>query len=271
MMRVMRAQRVDAVQTFDGTQFAPAELAAAKGDRAVSVCVPARNEERTVGHVVGAVLGAHGDGAGGSGLVDEVVVVDHRSGDGTARVAKAAGARVVDWPGDGGKGEAMRAGLEAATGDLVVFLDADVEDTTGLFVSGLLGPLLGGTDAYLVKGFYRRPLDGQPTGGGRVTELVARPLVELLFPTLRGVRQPLAGETAGPRWIFEELDFDPGYGVELGLLLDVATRHGAGAIAQVDLGVRTHRNRSLLELQPQATEVLRAGLRRAGVPLAPSE
>jgi glucosyl-3-phosphoglycerate synthase len=117
----------------------------------------------------------------------------------------------------------------------------------------------------LVKGFYERPLAGAPTGGGRVTELVARPLIELLFPDLLGVRQPLAGETAGHRWVFEKSDFAPGYGVEIGLLVDVARRFGPASIAQVDLGTRTHRNRPLDELRPQALDVLRTALGRAGI------
>ncbi len=114
----------------------------------------------------------------------------------------------------------------------------------------------------LVKGFYTRPLHGEPTGGGRVTELVARPVLELLFPELSWVRQPLAGETAAHRWVFEKLGFAGGYGVELGLLIDVAQDLGADRLAQVDLGERIHRNRPLHELRPQAVDVLRAALER---------
>jgi glucosyl-3-phosphoglycerate synthase len=179
-------------------------------------------------------------------------------------VAREAGARVLTLAGGGGKGEAMRAGLEAAGGDLLVYLDADVENTTGGFVTHLLAPLLLEEEIALVKGFYRRPLHGAPTGGGRVTELMARPLIEVLFPELAEVRQPLAGEAAGPRWALEKLTFAAGYGVEMGMLIDVAARFGAEAIAQVDLGVRVHRNRPLDELRPQAVEVLRAALDRAG-------
>ena len=127
----------------------------------------------------------------------------------------------------------------------------------------MLGPLLFFDDIALVKGFYTRPLHGDPTGGGRVTELVARPVLELLFPELSDVRQPLAGETAAHRWVFEKVGFADGYGVEIGLLIDVAQLLGAGVLAQVDLGVRIHRNRPLHELRPQATDVLRAALARA--------
>ena len=157
----------------------------------------------------------------------------------------------------------MAAALDAAAGDVVVFLDADVANTTPAFVTGLLGPLLTGERAALVKGFYTRPLHGEPTGGGRVTELVARPALELLFPELSGIRQPLAGETAAHRWVFEKLGFDRGYAVELGLLIDVARTLGVDRVAQVDLGERIHRNRPLHELRPQAVDVLRAALERA--------
>jgi glucosyl-3-phosphoglycerate synthase len=163
----------------------------------------------------------------------------------------------------GGKGQAMGAALAASHGDLVVFLDADVANTTPAFVTGMLGPLLFFDDIALVKGFYTRPLHGDPTGGGRVTELVAKPVLDLLFPDLSEVRQPLAGETAAHRDVFEMVGFADGYGVELGLLIDVAHHRGSGALAQVDLGVRIHRNRPLHELRPQATDVLRAALARA--------
>jgi glucosyl-3-phosphoglycerate synthase len=252
----------DGPRTFHRSEFPTERLVAAKAGRTVTVCIPSRDEEQTVGAVVRAVREPHVASAGGSGLVDEVLVVDDGSVDATAAAARAAGAQVLRVRG-GGKGQAMRAGLEASGGDLIVFLDADVENTSASFVSGLLGPLLVEEDVALVKGFYERPLDGQPGGGGRVTELMARPLIEVLFPGLSGVRQPLAGETAAPRWVLEKLELAPDYGVELGLLVDVAERFGTGSIAQVDLGVRVHRNRPLDELRPQAVEVLRAALDRA--------
>jgi glucosyl-3-phosphoglycerate synthase len=251
------------LRTLDGAAFSSEELAAAKAGRTVSVLIPARNEERTIGAVVGAVLAPHVLVAGGTGLVDEVVVIDDGSSDATGPVSLAAGARVVTLgPGDGGKGQAMRAGLDASFGDVVVFLDADVENTSAAFVGGLLAPLLLYDDVTLVKGFYQRPLYGEPSGGGRVTELVARPLIEVCFPELALVRQPLAGETAAPRWVLEKVGFADGYGVELGLLIDVARRFGVGSVAQVDLGTRVHRNRPLDELRPQAVDVLRAALER---------
>lgn len=249
------------VRTYGRDHFSLEQVLGAKAGRVVTVCIPAHNEQSTVGGVVAAVAGAH-RAPGGSGLVDEILVVDDGSVDATGAAAESAGARVIRPDRRQGKGGAMATGLEQAAGDVIVFLDADVENTTAEFVTGLLGPLVC-DDAALVKGYYDRPLDGATTGGGRVTELMARPLLDVLFPELAGVRQPLAGETAAPRWVLEKVGFSPGYGVEIGLLIDVATRLGVPAIAQVDLGSRVHRNRSLGELRPQAAEVLRAALARA--------
>ncbi len=252
-------------RTFHHRSFAPEELVAARAGRLVSVCVPARNEATTVGAVVAVVRAALMGAGGGVDLVDEVVVVDDGSTDDTAAVATRAGARVVAAGKEGGgKGEAMRVALAESSGELVVFLDADVENMTPHFVTGLLGPLLLASDVALVKGFYERPLHGRPGEGGRVTELMARPLLDLLFPAIADVRQPLAGETAAPRAVLEKTGLASGYGVELGLLVDVAERFGAESVAQVDLGVRVHRNRPLSELRHQATDVLRAALARAG-------
>ncbi len=203
--------------------------------------------------------------AGGVDLVDEIVVVDDGSHDATGAEARRAGAVVVASGADhGGKGRAMAAGMAATHGDIVVFLDADVENFAAHFLTGLAGPLLLHPGLVMVKAFYERPLGDAPTGGGRVTELVARPVIDLLFPALAHIRQPLAGETALRRRAVEKLVLEPGYGVELGLLIDVAGAFGTHAIAQVDLGRRVHRNRPLDELRPQATDVLRSALARAG-------
>jgi len=264
-----------APRTTHHRHYRPDALARARGERRVAVCLPARNEAATVGPIVAAVARAFTAAGGGVDLVDDIVVVDDGSDDHTGRAARRAGARVVrTGRTGGGKGQAMEVALAETDAELLVFLDADVEDFSPHFVSGLLGPLLvpfddGGPDVVLVKGFYERPLHGAPSGGGRVTELVARPLIDLLFPHLAGVRQPLAGETAAPRTVLDKTGFAPGYGVELGLLVDVADRFGVDHVAQVDLGVRVHRNRPLAELRPQATDVVRAALARAGVPLAP--
>jgi glucosyl-3-phosphoglycerate synthase len=254
---------------FHHSEFDLSELAAARGTTNVSVCIPAHNEERTVASVVGCVRRRATAAGGGADLVDEIVVVDDSSSDATAEVARRAGAVVVPAGSSGGKGQAMASGVRATTGDVVVFLDADVEDFDVHFVSGLVGPLLVRPDLLLVKAFYERPIDGAPSGGGRVTELVARPAIDLLFPALAHIRQPLAGETAVRRSVLGALRLDDGYGVELGLLVDVATTFGTSAIAQVDLGRRVHRNRPLEELRPQATDVLRAALARAGAAARP--
>ena len=161
----------------------------------------------------------------------------------------------------------MAAALGAATGDVVVFLDADVANTTPAFVTGLLGPLLTGERVALVKGFYTRPLHGEPTGGGRVTELVARPVLELLFPELSWVRQPLAGETAAHRWVFEKLGFAGGYGVELGLLIDVATPLGADRAGPGRPGRAHPPQPPTARAAPPGLDVLRAALERVPAPV----
>ena len=248
--------------TFHHGEFPAPALVAAKGDRRVSVCLPARDEEATVGTIVSTICTELVDRAP---LVDEVLVVDDHSTDATAAVAAEAGARVVPSE-TRGKGAALWTSVLASDGDLIVWCDADVREFTSAFVVGLLGPLLTRDDVLFVKGFYDRPLSPAGDGGGRVTELVARPVLDLLFPSLAGIIQPLGGEYAGRREILEQLPYVPGYGVDLGLLIDVADRGGDGAIAQVDLGVRRHRNRSLGELRPQAREVLQVALARAGHP-----
>jgi glucosyl-3-phosphoglycerate synthase len=255
------------IRTFHHQDFAVEQLVAAKGDRVASVCLPARDEARTVGTIVAAIV----DELVPCGLVDEVLVVDDHSTDRTSAVAANAGARVVRaqevLPEEGaapGKGAALWKSVFASRGDLIAWCDADILGFDTRFVVGLLGPLLLRSDVAFVKGFYDRPAHG-PAGGGRVTELVARPVISLLFPHLAPIVQPLAGEYAGRREVLEALPFVSGYGVDLGLLIDVADRYGVDSIAQVDLGTRVHRNRSLEELGPQATAVLRVALDRAGL------
>jgi len=254
---------VPSVRTYGEEHFNLEAVLEGKGLSRVSVCLPARDEAATIGAVIESSVLPH-LAPGGSGLVDELVVVDDGSTDATAEIARGAGARVVSRQPGGDKGRAMAAAFEASVGDVVVFLDADVENANADFVPRLVGPLFI-YEAVLVKGFYERPFNGQPSGGGRVTELLARPLIELLFPALVDVRQPLAGETAAHRWVFEKVGFAPGYGVEIGLLIDVVRDFGAESIAQVDLGVRVHRNRPLAELRPHADDVLRTALERAGI------
>src|SRR5438270_4280046 len=261
-----------AVRTFHHNEFATDRLVEAKGDRRISLVLPARNEAPTIGPIISAVRRHL---MKRRPLVDEIVVVDDLSTDGTAARAATAGARVVTasevapetGPGSG-KGNAMWKSLLVTEGDFVVWCDADVRNFRPCFVTGLLGPLLT-EDASFSKGFYERPLDGVRGQGGRVTELVARPLISLFFPHLASFAQPLAGEYAGRRDLFEQLPFVQGYGVDLGLLIDVVARVGLDRVTQVDLGVRVHRNRPLDELGPQATAILHTGLARAGVSTRP--
>lgn len=259
-------------RTFHHRDFPLESLAAVKGDRRVSVCLPARNEEATVGSIVGALCGP----VMATGLVDEVLVVDDASTDDTAAVARSAGARVVRAAdvlaqhlgqpgGEPGKGQAMWSAVFASEGEIIAFLDADVTNFQPSFLAGLLGPVLTYDDVALVKAFYDRPLDGKATGGGRVTELVARPLISVLLPQLSGIVQPLAGECAAPRRVVEQLPFAHGYGVDLGLLADVASNFGLGSIAEVDLGTRAHRNRPISELAPQAVAIVQVAIDRAGL------
>jgi len=252
------------VRAFHHQQFSRPWLLAAKQATAasVSVVIPARDEERTIGAIVALVRTSLVEEVP---IVDEIVVVDDGSVDATARRAAGEGAVVVEGPALG-KGEAMA--LAKGRGDLVVFLDGDVENFAPHFVTGLLGPLFALPGIVLVKGRYERSLGDLPTGGGRVTELVAKPVISLLFPELASVDQPLAGETAVRAAALDELELAGGYGVEIGLLVDAARRYGTSALAQVDLGSRRHRNRPLAELGVQARQVLATALARAGVPVA---
>jgi glucosyl-3-phosphoglycerate synthase len=250
---------------FDHTEFAAAKLAASRG-RSVSVCIPARNEAETIGPIVSSVLRNFSAAHGGVDLVDEVIVVDDSSTDSTAARAEEAGAKVARTSGrQTGKGEAMTRAVEASFGDVILFLDGDVDPFPSHFVPGLLGPALT-MEVALVKPSYMRPLNGVPNEGGRVTELAARPIISLLFPDLSEIRQPLAGETATARTVLEKVRLASGYGVEMALLLDVASLFGPESIVQVDLGMRSHRNRTLRDLRPQSVDVLRAALER-GVPV----
>jgi glucosyl-3-phosphoglycerate synthase len=261
-------------RTWQEPPWSVAELVAAKRGRRVSVVLPALDEEATVGAIVAAIVPLT---AGPSPLVDELVVMDSGSSDTTIEVAAAAGARVVrrtevveDLEPLAGKGEVLWRALAATTGDVLCYIDSDLVDFDPAFVPALLGPLLVENGVHLVKGFYRRPLRLETsevdTGGGRVTELLVRPLLAALRPELASVVQPLGGEYAGTRELLESLPFAAGYGVEIGLLLDTHAERGLDAIAQVNLGVRKHRNRSLLQLGAMARQILAATLAHCGIP-----
>lgn len=235
----------------------------------MSVVLPARNESATIEGVVRAC------GTLAGTLVDELVVVDGGSQDDTAALAAAAGARVhIDrevLPEHGaveGKGDALWRSLTVTSGDIVVFVDTDIRNPDPRFVWALLGPLLTEPAIDYVKAFYERPVevDGtlQATGGGRVTELMARPLLNLLWPQLAGLVQPLSGEYAGRRELLESLPFFTGYGVEIGLLVDILEARGIDAVAQVDLYERVHRNQDLDALSRMAFGILQVAMRRIG-------
>jgi glucosyl-3-phosphoglycerate synthase len=255
-------------------QWTVDELAAAKAGRTISVVLPALNEEDTIESVVGSISSMAG------GLIDELIVLNSGSTDDTEIRAIAAGARVVsreqalpDITPRPGKGEVLWRSLAVTSGDIVVFIDSDLIDPHPMFVPWLVGPLLTCDDIHLVKSFYRRPLNvgdasgsEGATGGGRVTELVARPLIAALRPELGCVLQPLGGEYAATRELLMSVPFAPGYGVEIGLLIDTYDRLGLDAIAQVNLGVRAHRNRPLAELGPMSRQVVATLLSRCGIP-----
>jgi len=245
-------------------------VVAAKRGRTVSVCIPCRDEAATIGPLVSVIrrkLMAE------RGVVDELIVLDDRSTDDTARVAAGAGARVVSIDdvhrvhGEGhGKGNALWASLLVSQGDFVVWCDGDVTSFEPDWVTKLVTPLLDDPTVMLMKALYHRPTNHG--GGGRTTELVARPLMSRYYPNLTGLAQPLSGEYAGRRSALEQLRFVQGWGVEMALLIDIEREWGASAIGQIDVGRRLHRHRSLHSLSVQAAEVMATMLDRAGVPAA---
>ena len=254
-------------RTWEASAGDEEEIAEIK-DRTVSVVLPAREVAATIGSIVGSI-----DRLRELGLVDELIVVDAASADGTARVAAGAGARVLqesevlaDYGPCLGKGDAMWRAVAEAAGDIVVFCDADTTDFSSAFVTGLLLPILREPGVGLVKGSFERPLraGGEviPNEGGRVTELVARPLVNLHFPELAGLEQPLAGEIAIERELFEELAVPVGYGVEIAMLIDAMRSRGIDAIGQTRLGQRQNRHQPLRSLGRMAYEVMVALERR---------
>lgn len=247
-------------------------LVEAKAGTEVAVVLPALNEAGTVGGIVEQIRRALVDDPG-TRLVDDLVVLDSGSTDGTGAVARDAGARVVhrdevfpQIPAVTGKGEAMWRAIAATRAEVLVFVDADLRSFTPLYVTGLLGPLLHDPAVHLVKAMYERPLvDGSrvvSAGGGRVTELVARPLLNVHWPHLAGIAQPLGGEYAARRALLERLAFPCGYGVEFAMLVDTLDRVGLDAIAQVDLGVRVHRHHDEQRLGLMAGEIWQTALDR---------
>jgi glucosyl-3-phosphoglycerate synthase len=250
-------------RSFHHSEF-PAERLAAERSASVSVCVPAREEAKTIGPIVRDLVGLRE-----RGVIDQVVVVDASSADGTGRIAADEGAEVYvqsellsEYGPCNGKGDAMWRALTVLRGDVVLFVDADSEDFGPHFACGMLGPLLLDESIEYVKGFYRRPFkhaDGAaaPEGGGRVTELTARPLLNLFYPELAAFAQPLAGEIAARRPLFERLSWCTGYAIEVTQLIDAWTEVGLWGMAQVDLDVRQNRHQPLRQLGLMAYAVLR--------------
>lgn len=262
--------RENALRWADTNNFSGRELDATRDER-ISVVIPAREVAGTITEVVEActtLLEA--------GEIAELIVVDANSGDGTAALAESAGAVVVQeselLPERGpvvGKGDAMWRSLSVATGEIIVFVDGDTSEFRSEFISGLAGPLLERAELQLVKGAFSRPfIDGEmrvENGGGRVNELVARPLLNIFFPELAAVDQPLAGEFAARADALRALPFRTGYGVEIQLLIDVYRRFGLAAIGQADLGERLNAHQSLQALGPMAYAVARTLIERAGM------
>jgi glucosyl-3-phosphoglycerate synthase len=292
------AARWAETRTFHHSLYSPAAIAAARAERglSVSVCLPARECAQTVGEIVRALTPLSRAGA-----IDEVVVIDAGSADGTAEVARRAGAAVYQeaelMPELGpvlGKGDAMYRALAVLRGEIVCYLDADTSGFSAHYATGLIGPLVGAArsgdgdcadadgaacEIAFVKASYSRPFEhggvSLPEGGGRVSRLLARPALGLLYPELAAVAQPLAGEVAARRELLERLPFATGYGVEAGMLIDVWREVGLAGIAQVDLEERRNRHQPLADLEPMACTVLatiavraRAEGRLTGVELA---
>lgn len=240
----------------------------------IAVCIPAHNEASTIGAICSAVSSELMSGR--SPFVNELLVLDDRSEDDTASQARDNGARVVPvaeilprFQPDKGKGNAMWKAIAATTADIVVFCDGDLEEFDTHYVTALAEMLLEDESLMMTKGYYERIYEGDPNGGGRTTALMARPVLSLFFPHLARINQPLGGEYAIRRVAAEQVPFVRGWGVEVGLLIDVAARWGVEAIGQVELGKRTHKHRPLHELSIQASEILHIVLQRAGVPWQP--
>lgn len=236
----------------------------AKAGLTISVCIPCRDEAATVGPMVSTIRHELQEAVP---FIDELIVIDDRSTDDTAMVAAGSGATVVDindihehYGVGHGKGNVLWCSLVASKGDFVVWIDGDITSFEPSWVVRLAAPMLQDESIALVKSLSHRPT--RLGGGGRTTELVARPLMSLYYPELTGLHQPLAGEYAGRRTVLEQLPFVQGWGVEIAMLIDIARQYGPEGIAQIDLGTREHRHRSLHALSVQAAEVMATMLGR---------
>ena len=262
-----------AQNTFQADEFADlhhlVELKQQQGVT-ISLALPALNEEATVGKVIRTVKRALMDSAP---LLDEIVLIDSNSTDHTRQIAQKAGIPVYihqellqTYGARSGKGEALWKSLFVTRGDIIVWIDTDIVNIHPRFVYGIIGPVLINPEVQFVKGFYRRPLKVgdklQAGGGGRVTELTARPLINLFYPELSGVIQPLSGEYGGRRAALERCAFSSGYGVETSLLIDIYELFGLSAIAQVDLLERIHHNQTLEALSKMSFAIIQTVMRK---------
>lgn len=256
----------EGIKTFDPRLWSLDYALEVKQGATVSVCIPCRNEADTVGDLIRMIepelLGS---------LVDELIVLDDESSDETAYIASEAGATVVpisfvhDQFGPGsGKGNALWSSLIASRGDIVVWIDGDITSFSCEWVTRLVTPLLVDPEVGLIKASYERP--SHLGGGGRTTELVARPLLSLFYPELANLRQPLAGEFAGRRSMLSRIPFSMGWGVEIGMVVDMARMFGLSSLGQVDLGIRMHRHHKLETLAIQAAEVAATLLQHLDAP-----
>jgi len=262
-----------AENTYHAGEFADLEQLVEikrKQNLTISLALPALNEEETVGHVIKTIKDALMNRVP---LLDEIVLVDSDSSDQTREIASELGVpvfihqKVLPELGlRSGKGEALWKSLYLTHGDIIIWLDTDIVNIHPRFAYGLLGPLILHPEIQFVKGFYHRPLKVdnqiQSSGGGRVTELTARPLLNLFFPELSGLIQPLSGEYGGRRKAFEQMPFSSGYGVEIGIVIDVFEKFGLGSIAQVDLQERIHHNQPLESLSKMSFAIIQTVMRR---------
>lgn len=270
----VRVDRWFAENTFHSSEFSDLQALMAlkeKQGTTISLALPALNEEETVGHVINTLKTALMDEIP---LLDEIVLIDSNSEDNTIAIAESCGVQtyihqeiLADEVGaHTGKGEALWKSLYVTKGDIIAWVDTDITNIHPRFIYGLIGPLLKNEAVQYVKGFYARPIEigGKlhSYGGGRVTELVARPLLNLFYPELSGIIQPLSGEYAGRRTALERIPFFSGYGVETGLLIDILERFGLEAIAQNDLEMRVHHNQSLVNLSKMSFAILQVFIAR---------
>ncbi|HAJ95162.1 MAG TPA: glucosyl-3-phosphoglycerate synthase [Actinobacteria bacterium] len=257
--------------TFHYKQFSVKKLVRIKKKKnvGISLCFPTLNEEQTIGKILSIVNKTIYE----PGLVDEVIVIDSNSSDNTADIVESAGFEVYQhkdilhkYGSYEGKGDALWKSLSVLKGEIILWCDSDIVNFRPGFIYGLLGPLLLDERISYVKAFYRRPLkidsSYMKSEGGRVTEILVRPIINLFYPKLSKIFQPLSGEYAGRRRVLEKIPFSTGYGVEIGMLIEIYERFGLETIAQVNVKRRVHRNKPLAELSKMSFGIMQAITRK---------